>query len=318
MPYKKYGVSDCRLLSEVVTETKPDRLGRRRQVHCAICGMMIWKEEGSLVRIPTKYDSVYIKRVVCDICRPKIIARYCECGCGEVVNPGHRYMKGHYWRIYNKLPEVREAKIGNGNVMKNPTVRKRHLIAMNSPELKAVWSEQAKQDNPMRHQSAKDKHRLLKKGKPLSLSHIKATSRGIIQWHKDNPWVAQNHKQRWHNDKEWRERTIRSILEASHQRPNRLEHRFIDFCSENKLPYRYVGGGEVIIGGMNPDFININGAKQVIEIYGEYWHHDDGSLRIQKFAEAGYECLIIWESEFKDTEKMLQKVKGFCYVENLD
>lgn len=37
----------------------------------------------------------------------------------------------------------------------------------------------------------------------------------------------------------------------------------------------YSGNRQIWIGKMNPDFWNVNGRKNVIELYGDYWHKDD-------------------------------------------
>jgi hypothetical protein len=49
--------------------------------------------------------------------------------------------------------------------------------------------------------------------------------------------------------------------------PTSLENLFILLINKYKLPYKYVGNGEVWIGNRNPDFINTNGEKKVIEVY---------------------------------------------------
>lgn len=48
-----------------------------------------------------------------------------------------------------------------------------------------------------------------------------------------------------------------------------FEQKIIDLIKENNLNYRFVGNGEVWIENRNPDFININGKKEIIEVYGK-------------------------------------------------
>ena len=73
--------------------------------------------------------------------------------------------------------------------------------------------------------------------------------------------------------------------------------------------WRYCGNFSFIIGSRNPDFVNIDGRKQVIELYGDYWHKgESGEERINHFKEYGFDCLIIWESELGNEEKVRQKV----------
>ena len=53
-------------------------------------------------------------------------------------------------------------------------------------------------------------------------------------------------------------------------RPTKPEKKLVGIKNECKLPYKYCGDGSVIIGGLNPDFINTNGEKKLIEVFGDY------------------------------------------------
>ena len=102
-------------------------------------------------------------------------------------------------------------------------------------------------------------------------------------------------------------------------KPNKVEKSFDLFFRENSLPYKFVGDGSVWIEGMNPDFINVNGSKDVIEIFGCYWHgcpihyksngavRDDSYERIKRYAQYGFHCYVIWEHELRNIDK-LQKI----------
>lgn len=87
----------------------------------------------------------------------------------------------------------------------------------------------------------------------------------------------------------------------------------------NKLypkEYKFVGDGEIILGGFNPDFINCNGQKKIIELYGDYWHSSPKQQKLHKrriktYAKYGYKPLIIWEKELKDLNKLARKIKEF-------
>jgi G:T-mismatch repair DNA endonuclease (very short patch repair protein) len=68
-----------------------------------------------------------------------------------------------------------------------------------------------------------------------------------------------------------------------------------------KDQWKFVGNGQVVVDGMVPDFININGKKQVIEVYGDYWHKDHNPQdRINRYKEFGFNCLVYWEKDLKD------------------
>lgn len=60
--------------------------------------------------------------------------------------------------------------------------------------------------------------------------------------------------------------------------------------------------------------MNINGKKQFIELYGDYWHKgQDPQERIDFFRQYGFNTLIIWESELGEPEKVLARLKIFAY-----
>jgi very-short-patch-repair endonuclease len=107
-------------------------------------------------------------------------------------------------------------------------------------------------------------------------------------------------------------RNLRKQGKFSHS-PNKKEKQLIKLFTENNLPFKYTGEGDVWLGNRNPDFINTNGKKQVIELLGTYWHPlFDGANRTEHYKQYGYSCLPIWEDELVDSKKVLSKVKRFA------
>ena len=51
---------------------------------------------------------------------------------------------------------------------------------------------------------------------------------------------------------------------------------FEEICKKYNLPFHYVGDGQLWIGKskkrLNPDFIEANGERICVEIFGDYWH----------------------------------------------
>lgn len=102
-----------------------------------------------------------------------------------------------------------------------------------------------------------------------------------------------------------RDKMIQRMRSKNNTKPNIPESRILKVIDDHNLPYKYVGNGDVILYGLNPDFINSNGQKKIIEFFGDYWHRDDvvkswkGTEFGRKaiFSQLGYESLIIWESE---------------------
>jgi hypothetical protein len=77
--------------------------------------------------------------------------------------------------------------------------------------------------------------------------------------------------------------------------------------------FQYVGDGKVIIEGKCPDWINVNGKKQIIEFFGKRWHKpEDEEIRSIYFAKYGYETLVVWESEIKDLDILKEKIRSFA------
>lgn len=101
-------------------------------------------------------------------------------------------------------------------------------------------------------------------------------------------------------------------------KPNKLEKKLIDIIEKNNLQFKYVGTGEFRLGNKSPDFLNINGKKQVIELFGNYWHgvraRETGEDRIQHFKKYGFNTLIIWENELKNEQMIVEKIKNFAEV----
>ncbi len=105
---------------------------------------------------------------------------------------------------------------------------------------------------------------------------------------------------------------IAKQIKAKHATPNKAEKR-LNLIIEKACPgkYRFVGDGSVIIGRINPDFLNINGRKKIIELYGDYWHKNaNPQERITKFKDFGFDCLIIWEHELSDSDLEL-RIRAF-------
>jgi hypothetical protein len=110
-----------------------------------------------------------------------------------------------------------------------------------------------------------------------------------------------------------KEKYLSKIFKSCEMKPNKLEillNSVIESASQNQ--FKYTGDGQVWIGGKNPDWININGKKQLIEFFGSYWHKkEDEEVRKEHFKKYGYDCLVIWEAEFKDIEQLKMKVKNY-------
>jgi len=129
-----------------------------------------------------------------------------------------------------------------------------------------------------------------------------------------NPEQSKRMEQLW-QDPEY----ISKQMKARGVCPNKAE-LFLDEFFQGLLPneYKFVGEGkdrDFIIAGKCPDFVNINGQKKIIELFGEHVHEiEEEQQRIDLFANHGYQTLIIWYNELKDMDKLKTKVLEFNKV----
>ena len=84
---------------------------------------------------------------------------------------------------------------------------------------------------------------------------------------------------------------------------------FEAICKKNNLPFRYVGDGQLWIKNINPDFVDVNGKKIAVEIFGDYWHSPllrnavsynqtyEGRKKILK--KYGWKLIVFWETDLK-------------------
>lgn len=118
--------------------------------------------------------------------------------------------------------------------------------------------------------------------------------------------------------------TIEKILRnRTYSCPNNFEKKLIKLIDEAcPSEYKFVGDGSFIIGGLNPDFANINGKKKLIEGFGDYYHSPkmvknnwkSSELgRIMIYNSYGFDSLIIWEHELqeKSDEELIEATQSF-------
>lgn len=112
---------------------------------------------------------------------------------------------------------------------------------------------------------------------------------------------------------------IKKALKSKRIRPNKPEKVIISLIKQNNLPFRFVGNGSYMVGIKNPDFIS-NNKKQIIEIFGDYYHNENkrdipfsrtyyGTKNY--YENKGYSILILWEHELNEPEDVLNKIKEF-------
>lgn len=119
----------------------------------------------------------------------------------------------------------------------------------------------------------------------------------------------------------WRENNfemMRRMMLANCVSPNRPETSVLKVLEElYPNEWKFTGDGQVIIDGLNPDFVNTNGKKLIIEVFGDYWHRQGikpyriNEGRVDVYARYGYRTLIIWERETKNVETLRRRIQEF-------
>ena len=144
------------------------------------------------------------------------------------------------------------------------------------------------------------------KGRTLSIETRQKISLAVkLRW--QNPEyrakVIQALKARW-ADPDYADRVRPLIIKGNFQKPTQPEQRLIDIIKRFHLPFKYTGDGKLTIHGFNPDFVNCNGAKVIIEVFGDYWHGKRARTwketelgRIMIFNSFGFKCIVLWEKE---------------------
>ena len=121
-------------------------------------------------------------------------------------------------------------------------------------------------------------------------------------------------------DPDHKERHLRALRRASAQRPTKPEQKVLDAITTCDLPYIYNGAScDLIIQGRCPDFINVNGKKAIIEVFGDYWHRITKDYwqteqgRKELFEPLGFKLLILWEKHIKEVsvETLAKEIEVF-------
>lgn len=214
--------------------------------------------------------------------------KLCKCGCGLLANPGRVFLPGHW----SKLKKNRAKLSGI------------HLGKPRSNKLKKQWS-RVRKGIPRTEQ---DKLKML------------------LGWKKRKEMLKKDRLK----VKQRKTKFIKSSVGED-------KRKIIHICVHNKLTkperrlrnrlnclfpgeYKFVGDGTIFIDYKCPDFININGQKKIIEMFGDYWHGEERTgrtkvqeknQRIKHFAKYGFKTLIVWESELKNILQLKEKLIKF-------
>lgn len=223
--------------------------------------------------------------------------RYCSYNCSN-KNQKHK-------------PHSEETKRKIGKTRKGKTWEEIYGIKESKERRKACKTRKRKpgdgMDGKFHSYKTIEKMREAHKRKNLSKETLEKMSKSAKRYCQRNPKCVENR--------------VKAMLAGLEIKPTKPERRL-----KNKLnhlfprEYKYVGNGNIFIGRKCPDFININGQKKIIELFGTYWHSkevigrtkkQEENQRIKHFAKYGYKTLIVWEKELKNIFKLKGKLKIF-------
>ena len=138
-------------------------------------------------------------------------------------------------------------------------------------------------------------------GKTFTKEHIQKLSEATKKYFKNNPLGLERlRKMRKHQK-----------FPQHHTKPELI---FENICKQNNLDFHYVGDGSLWIGKkgekqLNPDFIEANGKKIIVEVFGDYWHSpllnrnmkEYGTFEYRKehYKQFGWKSIFLWESDLK-------------------
>lgn len=161
-------------------------------------------------------------------------------------------------------------------------------------------------NNPMygkyHTEDTKRKMSLAKKGK----YHTEDTKRKL----------SLTNKELWKNP-EFKEKKLKAMLKGLFKSPTSLEKQYIKLFKKYNLPFNYVGNGKLIIDGRNPDFVESNGKKIVIDVrhtkvcefMQKITHEQYKARRIKHFAKNGWKCLLFFETGLEDERKIVEEIR---------
>ena len=165
---------------------------------------------------------------------------------------------------------------------------------------------------------------LAHKGKIVSEETRKKFSqvrKGMTPWNKGKPFMRGESHPLFgkHPSKKTRQKIRLARMKQRFPSFNTApEIKFIEMCKKYSLPFKYVGNGSFWIENFNPDFIDVNGEKTAVDIFGDYWHnpklrrnlpiYQRESNRKAIFQKYGWNLIVLWEHELENEMEVLEKI----------
>ena len=244
--------------------------------------------------------------------------KLCECNCGKEVKNGKKFLHGHnikFRLLGKKLTKEHKKKLSESlKGRKFSDEHKERISKSNKGKNHGVKGKLFTEEHKKKISNGL-KGKLKNKGKNNPMYGKTGINSPIYgrRHSVDSKKKMSEYQLKIWSDKSFRDKQIKAMMSGNRIKPNKQELLLLNIL--NKLypnEWKFVGNGEIIINGKNPDFININGKKLLIELFGNYWHRNSNPEdRIKCFAPYGYKTLIVWERELENANNLTKKLGEF-------
>lgn len=256
---------------------------------------------------------------------------YCQCGCGQQLVQKYKYryvpkfVWGHNTRIKNPVQDEKVRRKITKSVIKyyeeHPEAKETLSISMKKARETGAYGKKHKEKLSISGKKAWAEGKFDGKRKNLGKS-LKETWKDPKKRKEQSKILIDSWKELEASRKKlskattdaWRDPIKReNLIKGQNRKPTKPELHF-DSLLQQWFPkeWKYVGDFKFWIEGKNPDWVNINSKKAVIELYGDYFHKGENpKKRINFFKKYGFKTLVVWEKELKNTEKLRQKVTAW-------
>ena len=221
------------------------------------------------------------------------------CGRG-----GFRKLNSHLWNIHQMRASVYEIEYQSPVCLKSVNDK---ISASVKATIKALYPSSYYRDRNLKRSTLEFRRKASEKNVQVWARRSREEREALLSkvfWNSEyRERFRQFHASMSSEDRaDWIHRSFRQG--ARHQT---LPEREVEFYLNLHYPgeWLYNGSGrgveETVIGGRIPDFINVNGKKAVIEVFGEYWHApEELEPKVAHYARYGFSCIVLWEYECYD------------------
>lgn len=245
--------------------------------------------------------------------------RFCECGCGGEVKEGRRFVLGHsrIGKHHTKKSKRRMSEASKGRHHTEETRRKMSEShrGENNPRFGKHHTKETRKKMSEAHKGQipwmKGKHPTEEVRRKMSEAHMGEKNHwyGKHRTAETRRKISESNKEKCISE-ETREKLRKATTNARKRgcfniKPTTPEKKFMRICAKHSLPYKYVGDGKFSVESVNPDFVESNGGKIAVEIYGDYWHKLPKVMERDKRRKAilskyGWKLLVLWEHEINE------------------